>query len=400
MAHQFKGFRATKPAARLLDKNSGKWHVIFFIYTTDNKKIPYRFSKDINQERLSDRKIHAEACADEFWNALCNGWNPLLEKYPSFDKELQARKEFTITSGLDHALKLKILTLSKWSAPDYRGCVRFMKKSLIECGCEHASIGSIERKDIRMIMATAKEQNNWTPHARNKYLTILKSLLTVLVDEEIIKYNPAHGIKNEPQETGSGFKRATDSDKKKIEQHLSLNHIDYFEYLMFIYMDGIRRKELLMIKVGDINLQKREITIRPDVAKTNTARVVPIGDELGQILMRREVYSLPKDWYVFSSDKFKPGPGMYHPNTPTDWWRELVIEGLGIDVKMYGLKHTGADDRIKEGTPLDALRTMYGHKSLQMTERYAKQIQERYKEQLIDQSPSFSGKVVEMKKAK
>jgi site-specific recombinase XerD len=86
---------------------------------------------------------------------------------------------------------------------------------------------------------------------------------------------------------------------------------------------------------------------------------------------------------------------MYHPNTPTHWWKQMVIDGLGIDCKMYSLKHKGADDKIEAGIELDALRNLYGHKSKQMTEIYARAVKGKYKQNIIDQAPVFA-KVVKM----
>lgn len=174
----------------------------------------------------------------------------------------------------------------------------------------------------------------WTANARNKYLTILKSLLSVMRDElEVIKFNPAAGLKNEPTGKTMGFKRISPEQKQRIALHLQSADLPFFEYLMAIYDDGIRRKEALLIQVKDLDRARREIHIRTDVSKTNKARIVPITATLMAILDRRAVWSLPQDWFVFSSNKFMPGPQSYHPNTPTGRWRKLVQEDLGIDCK-------------------------------------------------------------------
>jgi integrase len=152
-----------------------------------------------------------------------------------------------------------------------------------------------------------------------------------------------------------------------------------------------------MLQVRDVNMIRREIRIRPEVAKTNNARTVPITSAIMAILEARDIYNLPPDYYIFSSNNFKPGTEPYHPNTPTNWWRKLVIIGLGIDCKMYSLKHKGADDKIESGISLEVLRSLYGHKSYQMTEIYAKAVREKHKQQIIDNSPAFA-KVVQMKR--
>jgi len=77
---------------------------------------------------------------------------------------------------------------------------------------------------------------------------------------------------------------------------------------------------------------------------------------------------------------------LYHPNTPTNWWRGLVINretGLGIDCKMYSLKHKEADDKILSDISLDALKNLYGHRSQQMTKGYARAVKGKYKEEIM-----------------
>jgi integrase len=401
MSYQFKNFRATKPVARLIDSNAGTYEAFFIVYDMSGKKIPCRFSKGINNLPRNERIHQARAKAYVLWEALQKGWNPLKEKYPNWLKD-ETAAPLSFSQALQVAMDLKRPALSKYSVYDYEGCVRFMNEAARDNGHHDTDIQKIERRDIRMIIATAKELNEWSSNARNKYLTILKALLSVLVDEDRLKYNPAHGIKNEVSTPGNGYKRLTDEQKEKIAIHLLDKAPDYFEYLMFIYQSGIRRKELLMIKLSDINLQRRQITIRPEVAKTNRERTVPITDDLFEILIRRQVFQLPQSYFLFSSDKFMPGEKPYHPNTPTLWWRKLVQDpvdngGLGIDCKMYSLKHKGADDKIEAGMDLDVLRTLYGHRSKQMTEIYARAVRDRYEQQIIVQSPVFA-KVVQLNK--
>lgn len=400
MKHPFKGFSCTRPTVLTISEEKSTYEVYFLIYLPIGKPVPYRFSRGINSLKVNQRKGMAQDLADAFWDALKDGWNPLKMKYPQFEDEKSKLQALTFGTGLAHALKLKKEILSIWSYPDYKGTVRFIHKAAIECGLNDTPIENIDRKDIRLIISVAKEQNDWTSNARNKYLTLLKALLTVLVDDEKLKTNPAHGIKSEKVVKGPGFKRLTDPEHEKIVEHLYTNHPDFFEYVMTIEDVLIRRKELLMIQVCDINLAARQLTIRESVAKTNTERKIPITDDFLNVLLRRRVYLLPKDWYLFSSDKFRPGPGKYHPNVPTTWWREIVIEGLGIDCKMYSLKHRGADKKILAGISIEALKDICGHKSIQMTEVYAQEIKNVHANEIISKSPSYMAKIVQMKKAK
>jgi integrase len=401
MAYQFSAFRATKPVVRLIDESNFIYEVFFIVYSPDGTRTVRRVKAGINSLPPSQREKQAHATAQVLWEELQAGWNPLLSKYPQPPKEQppSPQRSMSLAQAMEYALEMKRPHLSKYSFPDYRGTVRFMSRAAVACGLSEHDITSIQRRDIRLLVATAKDQNSWTPNARNKYLSLLQSLLSVLVDEEIIPFNPAHKIKNEPVGVSLGYRRITDDQKQIIAHTIMRDAPEYFDFLMFIYQDGIRRTELLQLRVSDVHTAERFILIRPEVAKTNRARRVPITNDILEILQRRQIRSLPGDWFLFSSDNFRAGPSPYHPNTPTSWWRRLVIDGLGIDCKMYSLKHKGADDKIKAGLDVDVLRTLYGHRSTQMTEVYAREVRNKYAQQIIDKAPEFA-RVVKMKKAK
>lgn len=383
MAYQFKGFRTTRPVARLVSASACTYEAFFVLYLPDGTRRNMRYKAGINSLPARQRKAQAEATASILWEALLDGWDPRLNKYPLFTDQPDAR--MTFGDMLDYALRKKAATLSKYSLYDYQGCVRFICKA----APGYMGLLEIERRDIRHIMDQAKLMFGWSSKARNKYLTLLKALLSVLVDDEILKFSPAAGIKNEPEEAYIGYRRATDEEQRRIVDHIAAVSPAFLNYLLFIYQDGIRRKEALLLQARDVNLQRRELRIRPEVAKTNRERICPITPEMFEVLSCLKVYELPPNWYIFSSDQFRPGPKAYHPNTPTSWWRREVIDGLGIDCKMYSLKHKGADDKIRAGIPLDVLRALYGHGSTQMTENYAREMREQYKQQIIDKAPGF-----------
>lgn len=402
MAFQFKNFRATRPVVRLRNPDARIYEVFFIVYDPAGHRHNMRYSKGINSRPPSDRIHEARAMADVLWEALSKGWNPLVNKFPKFEKEIPFAQNLTLPSALSYAADIKRKTLSKYSMYDYDGCVRFMTAAARKCQLDQTLITSIKKPDIRNLIAQAKEDNNWSNKARNKYLTILRALLGVMEEQDILDYNPAGKIKMEREEETIGYRRLTDHEKELVAAHLLLHAPAFFDYLMFIYDDGVRRTETLQIKVGDINLVRDEIRIRADVAKTNKERIIPITPTIREVLMNREIWKLPADQYLFSSNGFLPGPVPYHPNTPTSWWKRLVQNpvdagGLGIDCKMYSLKHKGADDKIEAGIDLDVLKTLYGHRSTQMTEIYARAIREKYKKKIIDNAPAFA-KIVGMHK--
>lgn len=399
MQSQYQGFRATRPVGRLCDPQKKIYEVYFLIYVGKECR-PFRFKKGINKAKAAgERKANAEAYADVFFEALQNGWNPLQSRYPELQAEVRSQRSMTFADAIEYCLSEKSRNLARGSIYNYRGCVRVLKKASVNCGIANIKIKEIQRKDLRLVLDQAREENNWTAKYRNQNLDILKSLLSVLVDMDILEYNPALKIRHERQEERVPYERLTDTEKEMIVRHISDAAPDYLDFIYFIYDTGIRPKELLLIQLFDINLTKREIRVRAEVAKTNRERIIPITDDMLDILLRREIHSRDKNFYLFSKHKFAPGPQPYWLSAGARYWRKLVQRDLKIDKKLYSLKHLGADAKLLAGIDIRTLKSLYGHSSEQMTEKYLEQLHEIHKQKIIEKAPSFTAKVIKMKKA-
>lgn len=399
MQHQFQGFRATRPVARIADPKKQLYEVYFLLYVGKDKRA-FRYKKDINESHLKGRrKMEAEGLAQVLWEALTSGWNPLQSRWPGIEKEIRRQKTMSFNEAIEWCLAEKKKTVKVGTHYGYKHTAKVIKAAAINSGYSDKKITEVERKDMRMILEQAREDENWSSKTRNTNLGLLKALLDPLIDKDIIQVKPTTGIKNEKQPERVKYKRITEDEREKIVSHLSSVAPDYLDFIYFIYDTGIRPKELLSVKVFDISLVKREITVRAEVSKTNRERFIPITDDMLSILLRRDITKLDKKLFLFSNNKFTPGPDPFWPTAGARWWRKYVQKDLGIDAKLYGLKHTGADAKLLAGIDTRTLKSLYGHSSEQMTERYLEELKEIHKQKIIEKSPSFSAKVVKMKKA-
>lgn len=399
MQHQFQGFRATRPVARIADPKKQLYEVYFLVYVGKDKRA-FRYKAGINESKAKgQRRAQAEAVAYVLWESLTMGWNPLQERYPAIEKELRRQKTMSFNEAVTWCLAEKKKTVKIGTYYGYKHTAKVIKAAAINSGYSERKITDVERKDIRMILEQAREDENWSSKTRNTNLGLLKALLDPLIDKDIIQIKPTTGIKNEKQPERVKYKRITEDEREEIVTHLSEVAPDYLDFIYFIYDTGIRPKELLSVQIFDISLIKREITVRADISKTNRERFIPITDDMLGILLKRDINNLNKKWYLFSKNKFASGPDRFWPTAGARWWRKYVQRDLGIDAKLYGLKHTGADAKLLAGIDTRTLKSLYGHSSEQMTERYLEELKEIHKQKIIANAPSFSAKVVKMKKA-
>lgn len=382
----------TKPKIVKYDDLSKPWY-IHFRYNGRQKRIKAGINKfDSYEERLAESNALCRTVHDE----LKKGWDPFVKDYSSKRKD-----EYPVIEALDFALEKKKSVLAHKSYLDYRNCLSFIKKSIIDLRIDHLYISEITRYHIKQTLENAQQMYNWSNKSYNKYLGYFKTIISELLEWDIIVQNPAYGIKSRKAEETIGHVPPTDQEQKRIKEKLMECDYNFFRFIQLIYHTGIRPAESLQIKVEDVFLDKGFIYLPPRITKTLKYRIVPINKHLNKILSELELHSHPDDFYLFGGFKrcnrvrakegldFIPAPYKIKRDTATRRWKVLIKDGLGINKNMYSEKHKGADDKILAGIDLDALRELYGHRSKLMTEKYAKVVKEIHRKEIIDKSPEF-----------
>ncbi|AAY80811.1 site-specific tyrosine recombinase/integron integrase [Sulfolobus acidocaldarius] len=121
---------------------------------------------------------------------------------------------------------------------------------------------------------------------------------------------------------------------------------------------GIRAKELLSIKVQDIDLERRRIIIRN--TKNGESRIVFFTSHTGALLKK----------YI-QKNKKEPEDKLINM-TYQALYRKLRRLGkkIGIDLRPHILRHTFATEAIRKGIPLPVVQKILGHKDIRVTQVY------------------------------
>lgn len=366
----------------------------WYVYFRYNGQV-VKSTGDINREKnLRKRVFMGEALAAATLKKLESGWNPLV-------KELTQNKgkEYTLYQALEFALDKKRPSLADKTAKGYEGFLRFAKKGISELGVNELEISKVERSHVRTLMETMQNTRKWTNKAYNKYLGIFQVFLNELVEWDILKLNPARGMRHLKTEKTNPNRIPTDREIKLIKQQLLKKDYNFWVYVQSEFYTGIRPVELLRLTIGMVNKETREIHLPANITKTKTHRIVPVHDFLWYQIER--YLNKPDDFYLFGSNRisgrgnegkyidFVPGPTPLKRDTATKRWRRLVKDDLGIDVNLYAMKHYGATMLLKQGVPVDAIRHLFGHADKRMTEVYVKDIRGIYKDQLLSGMPEL-----------
>jgi integrase len=370
---------------------NGQWYV-YFRYNGQLKR--YKFGINYIKD-LKKKEIEANSIAKALLLKLKNNWNPNVP-------ELEfTTPEFTLFDALNFALEKKKPNIAPKSYSGYAGTVRFIQASIIQIGLKGMPISDLKRAHLKLILEVTSKKRNWTNKGYNKHLNHLKSVLSELIQWDIIEFNPAFTIKNLPTEEVEANIPATPKQHAIIKKTLENQHPDFYKFVLTIFHTGMRPAEILQIKINMINIFKQQIVLPAEITKTKRKRIVPINNNLMQFFIAMNIEKQPGDYYLFGSHReaakgntgiledFIPGPTAIKRDTATRRWEAIVKKGLGFQVNLYSNKHAGANAKILAGMPLDALRELYGHTSKLMTETYAKAIKDVYRKQIMDNSPEY-----------
>lgn len=161
---------------------------------------------------------------------------------------------------------------------------------------------------------------------------------------------------------------------------------DYFRPAIVISINsGLRDAELRKLTWADVDFERGVLTIRHTKSKRD--RVVPMNETL-----RRTLQQIPRHMtcpHVFTNAK--TGRMLTHGFNNTTWKKTLKRAGI-TKLRWHDLRHTFASRLAQKGVPLQVIKELLGHSTLQMVLRYAHLQQQNLRDAVAALDPA---KVVE-----
>jgi integrase/recombinase XerD len=152
-------------------------------------------------------------------------------------------------------------------------------------------------------------------------------------------------------------------DIKKIIN--STNNLKHRAMLSLIYSCGLRRSELLDMKITDIDSGRNLITIRR--AKGDKDRVVPLSPKILNLLRKYFKQYRPVTWLFEGQYPNTPYTGISLHHVFCDAMKKSGIKG---NYSLHTLRHCFATHLLESGVNLRYIQELMGHRYLKTTEIY------------------------------
>lgn len=195
-------------------------------------------------------------------------------------------------------------------------------------------------------------------------------LFKFLEDEDQVDFNPMKAVKDvsEPQEHIDVL------TIKELKALLSVpNKRKYSDFRDFVLMNVLldtflRINEALTLKITDVDLQAKVITVRGSNAKNRKARFVPIKHTTANLL--RDLLEENAEFeseHIFLTNYGEPLDRNHFRKRLKSF---VDIAGITKNVHPHLFRHTGATLFLEAGGDIRHLQMLLGHADLRMVMRY------------------------------
>jgi len=215
-------------------------------------------------------------------------------------------------------------------------------------------LAAIRRIDVQRYVT--KRTLKVSAHSVQKELNILKHLLRLAVEWEIVPVNHAQGVKS-PQ-VSAGRVRYLQPNELKLLVEASPEWLQ--QIVVLAVSTGMRRSEVLGLRWLDVDLLNNRVMLPQ--TKNGEGRIVYLNQSA------QSVFQL----FQFNAET-KPTDRVLDEVTPDQVsvnFRRLCKRIGILDFRFHDLRHTAASWMRMQGADIHTVAQLLGHKDLRMAARY------------------------------
>ena len=226
----------------------------------------------------------------------------------------------------------------------------------------NTSLDKIKKADAQRFHAKLMAEGR-KPATCDHYLKLLRRVLNVAVDWEVIAVNPLARV----QLFNADNRLERYLNEEELDRLLAVLYRDenrmVCNILLFLVSTGARLGEALNAKWCDIDNQRRW-RIPQLQSKSKKPRYIPLNDVAMQILSAVDT----KNDYAYIFVNLDTGQRY---KCIKKAWTRIRKEARLSDIRIHDLRHQYASMLVNEGRSLYEVQQLLGHSDPKVTERYA-----------------------------
>ena len=252
---------------------------------------------------------------------------------------------------------------SKHTVSAYLRDVKVFEKFLAQNDCKISN--EINYSFIRHWIVSLSEKR-YSKTSINRKIASLKSYFNFLVNIDIIESSPLKGHKNLKSSSKIVIPFSEDEIMQVFENFNDSKISDRDKLIIEIfYSTGLRREELINIKIQDIFLKEGLIKI---LGKRSKERLIPILPSLSRNL-KNFISNNNNSKYLFETKKLKKISVSTVYRLINKYFRLVSSK---VKVSPHVLRHTFATHMLNNGADINTIKEILGHSSLSSTQIYTK----------------------------
>jgi len=265
----------------------------------------------------------------------------------SFIQELQS----TLSPGTCKLYRCVLRGWFQWAGPKGIVTRKLKRKDIVEYG------RTLHRRGL-------------APETRGHYLAMLRRYLFYLDDQGLLANKPRNLIRSsdfpkQPRLLPRALRPDIDAE---LCARLATASDIRCQGLLLMRHTGMRVGELTALELDCV---REDRYLKVPLGKLKSERLVPLNDEALALVRALQEQGRPdRDWLIENPRRQKPYcTGSYH--TSIRPIRDDLEKPDGLEITTHRLRHTFATELLNAGLSLAALRQLLGHRSMNMTLRYA-----------------------------
>ena len=364
------------------------WYIVYYVadpYTNELTRVRIKFNRIPN---IGQRRQMARALMRTLTEKLESGWNPLI----SGDE----KKTYTpISQALEDYIKAKEHDAEENSMRVYRSLVKFIRSWMEDSGLSTDLPVNQFSDEMAADVMEGLKMSDIGPRTYNNYLRGLKTLWNWFIEYRYARLNPFRDFKPSSKRMLQKKIRVllTLEDRKALFNLLEKSNPNFLCICLLCYYCFIRPKEIVLLKVKDLDLEKQCVYISREIAKNDKDSIRTIPDAAMPFFQQLQIRKAEADEFLFSWDgryDFIPGTNQCCSRELARYWDRYVRAelGWGLDKQFYSLKDSGMTD-MSRYMALPLVQGQADHSSLAITSIYIQKKME-VQEQIRTQAKKFT----------